>query len=364
MYLTPSYLAKLEDASAGIIFNKVGLQGNQVLTSLLNEDGGSQQLETSFKGGGPNHDVSLVTFISRRINLPLSTPRHLSTGLVTLARNPFPNQVSRFELEKGTATSGYLLVNNDNFQVELSTTTGHGPDEVRRGEHPIDAGVKFILEDASDPNNDSSFTFENIGNYSNGSHEIFLGYKLDVADVIPQKKDSDGDGVPDEEDPCPDEKGTKENRGCPDNDGDSVIDKIDACPNSPGPEDNQGCPVLTYEQQAVVDTAFTNLEFEFGKAIITFDSYTHLDRLGVMLVNSPNMKLTIAGHTDNVGGDVNNMNLSEKRAKAVKSYLTARGITEASIIVLFYGENKPIAPNDTEEAREKNRRVELTIGFN
>ena len=207
-------------------------------------------------------------------------------------------------------------------------------------------------------------TLSDIGNYSNGSHEIFLGYKLDVADVIPQKKDSDGDGVPDEEDPCPDEKGTKENRGCPDNDGDSVIDKIDACPNSPGPEDNQGCPALTYEQQAVVDTAFTNLEFEFGKAIITFDSYTHLDRLGVMLVNSPNMKLTIAGHTDNVGGDVNNMNLSEKRAKAVKSYLTARGITEASIIVLFYGENKPIAPNDTEEAREKNRRVELTIGFN
>ena len=207
-------------------------------------------------------------------------------------------------------------------------------------------------------------TLSDIGNYSNGSHEIFLGYKLDVADVIPQKKDSDGDGVPDEEDPCPDEKGTKENRGCPDKDGDSVIDKIDACPNSPGPAENQGCPALTYEQQSVVDTAFTNLGFEFGKAIITFDSYTHLDRLGVMLVNSPNMKLTIAGHTDNVGGDVNNMNLSEKRAKAVKSYLTARGITEASIIVLFYGENKPIAPNDTEEGREKNRRVELTIGFN
>jgi hypothetical protein len=158
---------ELEDASAGIVFNKVGLQGNQVLTSLLNEDGGSQQLETSFKGGGPNHDVSLVTFISRKINLPQSTPRHLSTGLITLARNPFPNQVSRFELEKGTATGGYLLVNNDNFQVGLSTTTGHGPDEVIRGEHPIDAGVKFILEDAADPNNDSNFTFENIGNYSN-----------------------------------------------------------------------------------------------------------------------------------------------------------------------------------------------------
>jgi hypothetical protein len=69
-------------------------------------------------------------------------------------------------LEKGTATGGYLLVDNDAFQQSLSSTTGHGPDEVIRGEHPIDAGENFILEDAADPNNDSSFTFENIGNYS------------------------------------------------------------------------------------------------------------------------------------------------------------------------------------------------------
>jgi type IX secretion system PorP/SprF family membrane protein len=207
-------------------------------------------------------------------------------------------------------------------------------------------------------------TMSDIGNYSNGSHEVFLGYKLDVVKTEPQKKDSDGDGVPDEEDPCPDEIGTKENRGCPDKDGDSVIDKIDACPDTAGPADNQGCPLLTYEQKAVVDTAFTNLEFEFGKAIITFDSYTHLDRLGVMLVNTPSMILTIEGHTDNIGGDEKNMELSEARATAIKSYLTTRGIPEQSIIVLFYGENRPVAPNDTEEGREKNRRVELTIGFN
>jgi len=157
---------ELEDVSAGIVFNKVGLQGNQVLTSLLNEDGGSQQLETSFKGGGSNYDVSLVTFISRKINLPLSTPRHLSTGLVTLARNPFPNQVSRFELEKGTATSGYLLVNNDLHQINENIDAGPVGKVEARAPYPIDDGVNFILEDAADPNNDSSFTFENIGNYS------------------------------------------------------------------------------------------------------------------------------------------------------------------------------------------------------
>ena len=100
----------------------------------------------------------------------------MSSGLITFGRNPFPNQVSRFELEKGTATGGYLLVNNDVFQVGLSTTTGHGPDEALRAEYAIDAGVKFILEDEADPNNDSSFTFENIGNYSN--HNIVAEFDV------------------------------------------------------------------------------------------------------------------------------------------------------------------------------------------
>ena len=158
---------ELEDASSGIILTKLGLQGNQVLTSLLNEDGGSQQLETSMKGAGANHDVSLVSFVTTKIHIPQSTPRHLSTGLVTLARNPFHNPISKFELEKGTATSGYVLVNNDVFQAGLSATTGVGPDEVQRGDYAIDAGENFIMEDATDPNNDASFTFENIGNYSN-----------------------------------------------------------------------------------------------------------------------------------------------------------------------------------------------------
>ena len=157
---------ELEDASSGIVLNKIGLQGNQVLNTILNEDGGSQQLETSMKGAGANHDVSLVSFVTTKIHIPLSTPRHLSTGLVTLARNPFQSK-SKFELEKGTATSGYLLVDNDVFQAGLPATTGVGTDEKQRADYAIDAGENFIMEDATDPNSDASFTFENLGNYSN-----------------------------------------------------------------------------------------------------------------------------------------------------------------------------------------------------
>jgi len=153
---------ELEDASAGIIFNKFGLQPTNTLATLLNEAGGSQQLETSFKGGGPNHDVSLVSFITIKIHIPQSTPRHLSTGLVTLARNPFHNPAAKFELEKGTATSGYLLVNYDSFQTPIGSSSAAALDAV-----PVDAGANLIFENATDANNDSSFTFENIGEYSN-----------------------------------------------------------------------------------------------------------------------------------------------------------------------------------------------------
>ena len=153
---------ELEDASSGIPLTKVGLQGNQVLMTLLNEAGGSQQLETSFKGGGSNHDVSLVSFVTTKIYIPQSTPRHLSTGLVTLGRNLFSNPVAKFELEKGTATSGYLLVDNDVFQKPIGSSSGGLVDAV-----PVDAGANLIFENATDANNDSSFTFENIGEYSN-----------------------------------------------------------------------------------------------------------------------------------------------------------------------------------------------------
>ena len=95
---------------------------------------------------------------------------------MTFGRNPFPNQVSRFELEKGTATGGYLLVDNDVFQAGLSTPTGHEADEVERADYAIAAGENFILEDAADPNIDSSFTFENIGNYSN--HNIVAEFDV------------------------------------------------------------------------------------------------------------------------------------------------------------------------------------------
>lgn len=178
--------------------------------------------------------------------------------------------------------------------------------------------------------------------------------------------DLDGDGVFDKEDRCVDTPGPKENQGCPygDLDGDGVTDNVDECPNTPGPAENKGCPELTEEEQEVLDVAFENLEFESGKSIIRRTSYESLDSLASLLVKKPDWKLRISGHTDNVGSESSNMRLSKGRSEAVREYLNSRGVNNTDrFIVEWYGESKPIAPNNTAAGRQKNRRVEMEVVF-
>jgi outer membrane protein OmpA-like peptidoglycan-associated protein len=73
------------------------------------------------------------------------------------------------------------------------------------------------------------------------------------------------------------------------------------------------------------------------------------------------MQIEIAGHTDAMGPEPYNLKLSEKRAKSVVKYLVDEGVAQTRIAVLFLGEGKPIAPNETEAGRKKNRRVEFKI---
>ena len=182
-------------------------------------------------------------------------------------------------------------------------------------------------------------TLSDINTYTLGSHSVMIGYTFGH------------------------ETDDKASKVFIDTDNDGVEDKYDNCPKTAGSAENDGCPILTKEQVSVIDTAFTNLEFVLGKAEITFDSYKSMTRLGTMLIDNPTMRLRIEGHTDNVGADNMNMELSKARSTAVKSFLTDRGVKPNAIVTLYYGEQKPIATNDTEEGRAKNRRVELTIYF-
>jgi OmpA-OmpF porin, OOP family len=178
--------------------------------------------------------------------------------------------------------------------------------------------------------------------------------------------DADNDGVPDALDKCPDTPaGVKvDAAGCPiDTDKDGVADYLDKCPTIPGIAANNGCPEIKKEEQAIINTAFSNLEFVTGKWIIKKVSYPSLSRLAELLMKKPEWKVQLSGHTDNVGSDASNMKLSENRAMAVKEFLESKGVPEERIKAEWFGESKPIAPNETKEGRQKNRRVEMAIFF-
>ena len=169
----------------------------------------------------------------------------------------------------------------------------------------------------------------------------------------------------DKDDKCPYIKGPTANGGCPytDSDEDGVLDKDDDCPATPGPIANKGCPEIEEEVVEILKTAFDNLEFESARDIIKDVSKPSLTELTEVLVKKLEWRLQIAGHTDAIGNDQNNLVLSKKRAEAVRDFMVEKGIDASRLSVLYFGETNPIATNDTPEGRQKNRRVEMTIIF-
>ena len=139
---------ELEIASSDHVgkFNLFALTNED--NTLLNEAGGSQQLETSNVGGGSDYDLSIVSIISTKVNIPLATPRRANNGLTLLGVDPFHNSSTALGLEKGTQTNGKLAINFSQDRFGFL----------------VDEGENFLMED--DPNNNSHFRFTNILEYN------------------------------------------------------------------------------------------------------------------------------------------------------------------------------------------------------
>jgi outer membrane protein OmpA-like peptidoglycan-associated protein len=99
--------------------------------------------------------------------------------------------------------------------------------------------------------------------------------------------------------------------------------------------------------------------FDTGQATLKSGAYATLDRLATALREKSGRKVIIEGHTDNVGSDVSNQGLSERRAQSVQSALMQRDVPRNQVTALGKGENFPIASNDSADGRQSNRRVEL-----
>ncbi len=154
--------------------------------------------------------------------------------------------------------------------------------------------------------------------------KVFLSEKTVTAakTVVNQRKDSDKDGVYDEDDQCP---------------GTPLGANVNAV----------GCWVLN------------NVLFDFDKDIIKPEAYPLLDNVAEILKKNPVMSVELHGHCDNVGTAPYNMDLSMRRAKAVKAYLVKKGIRANRMATMGFGFTKPVALNGTEIGRALNRRVEI-----
>ena len=175
--------------------------------------------------------------------------------------------------------------------------------------------------------------------------------------------DRDRDGVTDQKDRCPDEPGSTKNDGCPinDRDNDGVMDADDRCPDTPGPASNQGCPEIKEDVIEKTARIAKSIYFNTNKATLQQRSYQPLDELVQILKDNPTYNLSIEGHTDSQGTNEYNLTLSNNRANTVKNYLIRKGIDAGRLQAQGFGEEQPVADNNTAEGRSLNRRVVLTL---
>lgn len=192
---------------------------------------------------------------------------------------------------------------------------------------------------------------------------------VDVPGVAPTgcPADADEDGIADEKDKCPHEKGPAPD-GCPldkDSDNDGIIDSKDQCPqeaeNKNGFEDTDGCPDVIPEKIKEFTGIIQGITFDHNKATIRPASKPTLDKAAAVLKEFPALRVAISGHTDNTGTREKNVQLSKDRADSVKKYLGEQGITEDRIETRGAGPDEPVDSNATAAGRERNRRIEFKL---
>ena len=235
------------------------------------------------------------------------------------------------------------------------TPTVYGGGDVNVDMSKYDMLVQELQDKTKDDDKDG------VPNYVDAEQNTPAGSFVDSKGVA--MKDTDGDGILDEFDACPDVKGLFSGDGCPDADNDGFADNRDACPTVPGMWNNKGCPEITKEVKEVMKKALKDVQFETNKDVLLPVAYPALNEVVKVMMDHPEYKIQIDGHTDNVGEDEANMILSKKRAQAAAVYLMSKGITGDRIIADGFGETRPKALNDTEQGRQQNRRVEFNIVF-
>jgi outer membrane protein OmpA-like peptidoglycan-associated protein len=122
--------------------------------------------------------------------------------------------------------------------------------------------------------------------------------------------------------------------------------------------------IIDIALQPIIKNAMTvlnNIFFDFNQSEIKPQSYVELDEVVKFLNDNPKIKVEISGHTDNIGNEIYNQQLSQKRAQSVVNYFSSKGISNSRLTQIGFGSKKPMKVNDSEENRQANRRIEFKI---
>jgi OOP family OmpA-OmpF porin len=198
------------------------------------------------------------------------------------------------------------------------------------------------------------------------------------------KPDRDGDGIPDDQDACPDRPedidGFEDADGCPDidNDLDRILDIADKCPNQPetynGYEDEDGCPDTVPPDVDALRGTIEGLIYAEGETVVHDSALASVKKIAKTMAAHPTIRVVLIGHTDDIeakqfaaGGqqqvDLESLSadLSRARAEAVKNTLVEAGIAQGRVVVDGKGAEEPVADNTKPRGRLANRRVEIKL---
>ena len=186
-----------------------------------------------------------------------------------------------------------------------------------------------------------------------------IGRRAAAAPAPAVGPDADGDGTPNGADRCPrTPSGVRvDANGCEvDADADGIVDRLDRCANTRAGAavDNAGCEIRD-------EIRLPGVNFETNSAALLPAATGTLEAATATLIRNPQLVVEVAGHTDSAGDAAYNLNLSERRAAAVRAFFIGRGIAPDRLTSRGYGETQPIADNGTAAGRAMNRRVVLRV---
>lgn len=269
-----------------------------------------------------------------------------------------------------------VLANNLFYSIGFAQNVGGDDAPAPRAELPTVAPAPVVLDKDGDGINDETDACPDEKGIAalKGCPDTDSDGIADKEDKCPGEKglskyngcpipDTDKDGINDENDNCKDLAGLARYQGCPvpDTDKDGINDEEDKCRDVAGVASNMGCPEIAQETVEKINKAAASIFFATGSNKLLAKSNAALNNVVAILTANPGYKVDINGYTDNKGDAGKNRALSEARANAVQDYLIKKGIDGSRLSAIGFGDENPIADNNTAAGRAKNRRVEMKV---